>query len=1157
MNLGNLQVQIGVNAEPLKQGLSGAKAAVLTWAQEVKISEQHLAALTQQMAKETAAAQQETAAKRQAAAIERELLGAKAQLTAVLAEESAAAQQVAAKYSLLTAAQREQLVSVREQITAQRALQEAQLQSGLAAEKAAAAESAAAAKAAAAVEAATAQKVAAAQKNLGQNLQKIGGGLTGAVTTPLLGIGAAAIAGQVALQGVDVQIAQASGATGKQLQQLDAIARQVGVSVPNSWKEISTAVSDLFVRTGQTGQALEKLAVSELNLGRITGEGTNVIKATTQAFAAWNVAADQQIPTLDMLEKAHQLTGIGVTKLSENLARFAPTLKQWGLGITESTALLSGFEKERIPVERMMAGLAQGLARLAKAGITDAHQALGIIIKDLSDTQHPMAAMAEATRLFGARIGTQLVGAIQSGKFSLTELQKKLEDSGGAIDKTAKQTETFFTALNKFGHQAAVAVAPLGKILLDMATQFLQSAKPIIDWLAKAVEWFSKLSPSTKQTIVDFALLAAALGPVVTWIGKALAGFQLVKEALLGIRLAVLAIDFAVLLNPITLVIAALVALAAAFYINFGGIRDYFVTGVRVMIGMLHGLSLAEAEQAAVEAGRPNAQRGEIQIGENRGSLNRVKAAQDAAAAAKANAARQASESAADIRDKLAGIGAPKAKETPLEKEQTRYTEELTQAHAKLAELLSGEDKIAGQVAARYHLLTSAQRDNLTGVLEQIKKQEELQHSQEQFTKDMTKVNAEIRRLAAGHKAEGSSLDELKEKYPGLSRAQLTAMNNAIQWKNHLQELRAEAVRVAEAFRGMTKGYLEATAQSNVERAAVSLFGEPELKRRGRILSARDLYQGLNPRQQQEAQAGGMVQAETQLGGSIEKMKERLASLNYVTRTNQISMEAFGKTAEHLSDQNQVLVTSYENLENALQRAEARDQLLRAEQQKYNAVIGSAGVQLSQLQDQFAGLTDKSAIARKVMAQFGVNLRELPKDTQASLRGIIQLQERLSFFQDIAQGTQQVFEGMFQNLYQHGFKGFFANVIQGFEGMLQQMAARYLASKLADLVTGLIGGFFGGGGGGISDASIVGGLASGGKVTAGRPYFVGEQGRELFVPPSNGQIVPNAQLAGAGGGAVNVTFNISTPDVGGFRANQKALMSDALRHAQSIQRRNG
>jgi hypothetical protein len=48
-------------------------------------------------------------------------------------------------------------------------------------------------------------------------------------------------------------------------------------------------------------------------------------------------------------------------------------------------------------------------------------------------------------------------------------------------------------------------------------------------------------------------------------------------------------------------------------------------------------------------------------------------------------------------------------------------------------------------------------------------------------------------------------------------------------------------------------------------------------------------------------------------------------------------------------------------------------------------------------------------------------------------------------------------------------------------------------------------------------------MASGGPVSAGTPYMVGEQGPELFVPAMSGRIVPNG---GGAGGGVTIVNNI-------------------------------
>ena len=56
---------------------------------------------------------------------------------------------------------------------------------------------------------------------------------------------------------------------------------------------------------------------------------------------------------------------------------------------------------------------------------------------------------------------------------------------------------------------------------------------------------------------------------------------------------------------------------------------------------------------------------------------------------------------------------------------------------------------------------------------------------------------------------------------------------------------------------------------------------------------------------------------------------------------------------------------------------------------------------------------------------------------------------------------------------------------------------------------------------GLIDSAFGGFRANGGSVAAGTPYVVGERGAELFVPSSNGTIVPSGGM----GGTINITVN--------------------------------
>ena len=104
----------------------------------------------------------------------------------------------------------------------------------------------------------------------------------------------------------------------------------------------------------------------------------------------------------------------------------------------------------------------------------------------------------------------------------------------------------------------------------------------------------------------------------------------------------------------------------------------------------------------------------------------------------------------------------------------------------------------------------------------------------------------------------------------------------------------------------------------------------------------------------------------------------------------------------------------------------------------------------------------------------------------------------------------------------------------GFED-LRRTALAVLGDIAANAVRAGLGALGGGGGGGglLSLGSLLGsvlglpGRATGGLVSAGRGYLVGERGPELFVPTSAGKIEPNG--GGRGGRDVRVSIQVVAP----------------------------
>ena len=88
----------------------------------------------------------------------------------------------------------------------------------------------------------------------------------------------------------------------------------------------------------------------------------------------------------------------------------------------------------------------------------------------------------------------------------------------------------------------------------------------------------------------------------------------------------------------------------------------------------------------------------------------------------------------------------------------------------------------------------------------------------------------------------------------------------------------------------------------------------------------------------------------------------------------------------------------------------------------------------------------------------------------------------------------------FQTLY-----GIIKSVVSAIQSLISLVAKNPVVSGISGAISSAFGGF----------------RAAGGPVSAGKSYVVGEQGAEMFIPSSNGTIVPNGGM----GSVFNITVN--------------------------------
>lgn len=121
----------------------------------------------------------------------------------------------------------------------------------------------------------------------------------------------------------------------------------------------------------------------------------------------------------------------------------------------------------------------------------------------------------------------------------------------------------------------------------------------------------------------------------------------------------------------------------------------------------------------------------------------------------------------------------------------------------------------------------------------------------------------------------------------------------------------------------------------------------------------------------------------------------------------------------------------------------------------------------------------------------------------------------------------------------------------GFED-LRRIAVSVLDEIAASALRSAVGGGSGGGGLASLGASLLTsalglpGRATGGPVTGGRAYMVGERGPEMFVPTSSGQVVANG-----GGGGRDVRVSIAVNGRGG-ESEPRLLARSARQVARAV-----
>ena len=431
--------------------------------------------------------------------------------------------------------------------------------------------------------------------SVSEKIGNVGAELTKKVTAPIAAVGAASLKAFTEVdEGMDT-IVKKTGATGEALEEMQNIARDMATTIPTSFETAGAAVGEVNTRFGLMGDELSDLSTKFVQFADLNGTDVSAsIDSVQAAMAAFNIESSKAGDVLDILNKAGQDSGISMDTLSNSLLTNAASLTEMGFGLESAAGLIANLEKNGVDSSAAMAGLKKAFANATADGKT-MEEALAELESTMQSADSNTEAYQAALDLFGNKAGPQLAKAIQEGRLSLDEASNAVTDYGDSVSKTFEATQDpvdqFTVNMNKLklvGEDIVNSSAPLITDAMEKMAEVIQGVSD---------KWNS-LNDGQKEAVIQFALVAAAIGPVLSvisgvigtistissTIGSFVGFLPTIGAALSGVGAVITgtilpAIGAAVTaIIPVLPIIAAVAAAIAAVILvvkNWGAITDW------------------------------------------------------------------------------------------------------------------------------------------------------------------------------------------------------------------------------------------------------------------------------------------------------------------------------------------------------------------------------------------------------------------------------------------------------------------------------------------------------------------------------------------------------------------------------------------------------
>jgi TP901 family phage tail tape measure protein len=432
-------------------------------------------------------------------------------------------------------------------------------------------------------------------KDAGKKVSDVGKSLTKKVTAPILTAGTAAVKFAIDFENGMAKVATIADTSKVSLDSLRKglleLSNQTGISV-NELTEAEYQAISAGIDTANSVKFLES-AVKAAK-GGFTDTAT-AVNALSTVLNAYGLKASEAKRITDEMMVAQNYGKTTFGEMARSIGNVIPIAAALNVSTKELFASLAVLTKNGIQTSEAVTGLKAALSNIMKPSSEAAKLAeqLGLEFNAAHLRSVGWAKFLEEVREKtggNAEMMAKLFGSVEALNAVTVLAGKGAQDFSTALGMMANAAGTTDKAFEQVTNTSGAKLSKALNKLKNSAIQFGDALAPMVqrlaDILSMLADKFNALTPAQQQLIIQFAAVAAAIGPVILVVGKLITAVGTISTAFSTLSGAMAAAGGAsgavgaaisALTGPIGIAVAAIVGLTAVgvtLYKNWDTIKQ-------------------------------------------------------------------------------------------------------------------------------------------------------------------------------------------------------------------------------------------------------------------------------------------------------------------------------------------------------------------------------------------------------------------------------------------------------------------------------------------------------------------------------------------------------------------------------------------------------